>query len=86
MGINQCYTGKVLWKATGLTLHSLKSFNLGNRVDVDGNWLFYKLQGSGGKSFEVIIGEMASLLRQMAHSGGFVVTVVIDGNANPDCK
>ena len=86
MGINQCSKGTVLWKVTGLTLQSIKSFGLGNRIDVDGNWLFYKIQGSGGKTFEVIIGEMAVLLKQMAHSGGLVVTTVMDGDDRPDCK
>ena len=86
MGINSCSRGNILWKATGLTLHSLKSFGFGNKIDVDGNLLFYQIQGSGGKSIELIVREMAASLKQIAHSGGFVVTVVMDGNARPDCK
>ena len=86
MGINQCSRGNVLWKATGLSLHSLKAFGLGNRIDIDGNLLFYQIQKSGGKPFELIVGEMALLLKQIAHSGGFVVTIVMDGDNRPDCK
>ena len=86
MGINQCSRGNVLWKATGLSLHTLKSFGVGNRIDVDGNLLFYQIQGSGGKSIEMIVQEMALLLKQIAHSGGFIVTIVMDGDARPDCK
>ena len=86
MGINQCSKGTVLWKATGLSLQSIKSLGLGNRIDVDGNFLFYQMQGRGGKSIEVIIGEMALFLKQIAHSGGFIVTVVLDGETRPDCK
>ena len=86
MGINQCSRGNILWKATGLTLHSIKSFRLGNRIDIDGNLLFYQLQGSAAKTIEVLVGEMALLLKQIAHSGGFRVTIVIDGDARPDCK
>ena len=86
MGINKCSKGTVLWKATGLSLQSIKSLGLGNRIDVDGNFLFYQMQGRGGKSTEVIIGEMALFLKQIAHSGGFIVTVVLDGETCPDCK
>ena len=75
MGINQCSKGTVLWKATGLSLQSLKS--LGNRIDVDGNFLFHQLQGSGGKPVEAVIGEMSLFLRQIAHSGGFIVTILL---------
>ena len=86
MGVNKCSKGNVLWKATGLSLHSLKAFGLGNRIDVDGNLLFYQLQGNGGKTMKRLVSEMALLLRQIAHSGGFIVTIVMDGDARPDCK
>ena len=73
--------------ATGLTLRSIKSsLGVGNRIDVDGSWLFYHLQKGGGRPMEDIVGEMATLLAQIAHCGGFVVTVVMDGDARPDCK
>ena len=86
MGIKQCTKGTVLWKATGLTLETLQTFGIGNRIDVDGNLLFHQIQGNGGKTTESIIGEMALFLKQIAHCGGFIVTVVIDGEARPDCK
>ena len=55
MGINQCSKGRVLWKATGFNPQALKSLGLGNRIDVDGNFLFHQLQGSGGKTAETIV-------------------------------
>ena len=29
---------------------------------------------------------MADLLKNIAHSGGFIVTVIVDGDERPDCK
>ena len=73
--------------ATGLTLRSIKSsLGVGNRIDVDGSWLFYHLQKGGERLMEDIVGEMATLLTQIAHCGGFKVTVIMDGDARPDCK
>ena len=86
MGINQCAKGTVLWEATGLSLHSLKILGLENRIDIDGNFLFYKIRGSTRKSVEDITIEMALLLKKIAHSGGFIVTVIMDGDSRPDCK
>ena len=86
MGIKQCSKGNVLWKATGLTLQSIKSFGLENRIDIDGNLHFYQLQGSGGKPIEMIVSTMALFLKQIAHCGGFVVTLIMDGDEQPDCK
>ena len=89
MGIKQCSKGTVLWKATGLTLKSLQAFGLGNRMDVDGNFLFYSIsnmKAHKGKPIDLIVKEMALLLKQIAYGGGFVVTVVMDGNNRPDCK
>ena len=86
MGINQCTKGKVLWKASGLSFQAIKSLDLGNRIDVDGNYLFYKLVGSGGKPVGIIIETMAAFLKQLAHNGGFVVNIIMDGSDRPDCK
>ena len=66
MGINQCSKGMVLWKASGLTLKSLEAFGLGNRIDVDGNFLFHKISKMNahkGKPIEMIVKEMALLLK-----------------------
>ena len=89
MDIKQCSKGTVLWKATGLTLKTLEAFDLGNCIDVDGNFLFHtisKMKANKGKPIDLIVGEMALLLKQIAHSGGFNLTVVMDGDARPDCK
>ena len=84
MGIKGCQPCKVLWVANGLTLKSLKDLGVGNRIDIDGNALAYKL--GAGKAIKEVIHLMALFLRDLAHSGGFVVTVVIDGDECPDCK
>ena len=34
----------------------------------------------------MIAEEMALLLKRIAHCGGFVITVVMDGTSRPDCK
>ena len=86
MGIKSCTKGTVLWRGTGLTLQTIKAFGMGNRIDVDGNFLFYKLVGSGNKPVGVIIEMMATFLKEIAHSGGFIVNVIMDGNDRPDCK
>ena len=53
MGIGGCTSGKVLWKAKELTLKSLKDMTVGNRVDVDGNALAYKL--AAGKEIPKVV-------------------------------
>jgi hypothetical protein len=83
MGINGCATKKALWLATGLTLKSLKDLNIGNKIDVDGNALAWKI--GCGKSVQEVIQLMASFLKVLAHSGGFNVTIILDGQ-RPDCK
>jgi hypothetical protein len=83
MGIKGCTAGKALWLASGLTLKSLKDIGDGNKIDVDGNALAWKI--GAGKPFPQVIQLMASFLKSLAHSGGFEVTVIIDGK-RPDCK
>ena len=85
MGIASCSPKKVIWLAEKLTLSSLKNLDIGNRIDVDGNALAWKLVGKG-KTIHEVIHAMAVLLKGIAQSGGFIVTIVIDGNGRPDCK
>ena len=58
MGVKGCAPKKVLWQATGLTLKSIKDMKLGNRIDVDGNALAWKL-AKAGKSIPEVIHDMA---------------------------
>ena len=87
MGIKTCGRGSVLWKATGLSLDSLQAFDIGKRIDVDANLLFCSLQRNRtkNKTIEDTVEDLALLLKEVAH-GGFIVTIVIDGDARPDCK
>ena len=83
MGLNS--SSKVKWKATGLTIKSVQDLNLGRKIDVDGNALAFKMHTSNK-----VLGEtlhlMAYHLKQLAFSGGFVITVIFDGSYRPDCK
>jgi hypothetical protein len=83
MGINGCATKKALWLATGLTLKSLKDLNIGNKIDVDGNALAWKI--GAGKPLPEVVQLLASFLKTLAHSGGFNITIILDGK-QPDCK
>jgi hypothetical protein len=83
MGINGCTTKKSLWLATGLTLKSLKDLNIGNKLDVNGNALAWKIWCR--KLVPEVVQPMASFLKVLAHSGGFNITVILDGQW-PDCK
>ena len=83
MGLNS--STKVKWKATGLTIKSVQDLNLGRRIDVDGNALAFKMHTSNkvlGKTLHL----MAYHLKQLAFSGGFIITVIFDGSYRPDCK
>ena len=84
MGINGVSPKAVLWQATGLSLKSLRKLKEGNAIDVDGNALAWKL--GAGKHVNEILHLMAVYLKDLAHSGGFIVTVVMDGTISPDCK
>ena len=84
MGINGVSPKAVLWQATGLSLKSLRKLKEGNAIDVDGNALAWKL--GTGKHVNEILHLMAVYLKDLAHSGGFIVTVVMDGTIRPDCK
>ena len=86
MGIKDC--NKILWHANGLTLQSVKDLNMGRRIDVDGNLMAYQigLSGGGGRSIQDVIHAMAMKLKRIAHSGGFRVNIIIDGDVRPDCK
>ena len=84
MGVIGCIVGKVLWKAKGLTLKMLKDLQCGDKMIVDGNYLAYKL--AAGKTINEVIHIMATYLKEVAFSGGFKITVVVDGDARPDCK
>ena len=77
MGVNNATKTKFVSK--GLTLKSLHAFDLGNRIDVDGNALAFKFLGTGNKLLGEILVDMALHLKQLAFSGGFVVTVIFDG-------
>ena len=77
---------KVKWKATGLTLHTLNALNLGNRIDVDGNTLVFKICGNTNKPLVEVLSLMAQHLKQLAYSGGYVITVIFDSVERPDCK
>jgi hypothetical protein len=83
MGIKGCTAGKALWLASGLSLKNLKQLQRGNKIDVDGNALAWKI--GAGRPFPQVIELMATFLKSLAHSGGFEVTVIIDGQ-RPDCK
>ena len=84
MGIAGCSPKKVLWIATGLTLKSIQDLNLGNLIDTDGNTLTFTL--GRGKSIPEILNLMAKYLKELTFSGGFRVTVILDGSIRPDCK
>ena len=79
MGVKSATKTKFVGK--GLTLKTIQSFNLGNRIDVDGNALVYTFIGNGRKNLAEILSEMASHLKQLAYSGGFIVTVIFDGDS-----
>ena len=59
---------------------------LGNRIDIDGNALAFKFLGTGNRHIGEILSVMALHLKQLAYSGGYVVTVIFDGGHRPDCK
>ena len=84
MGIKGVSPKTVLWEATGLNLKSLKKMRAGNRIDVDGNALAWKL--GAGKHINEVVHLMAVYLKDVAHSGGFIITVVLDGDLRPDCR
>lgn len=89
MGVKSCKKGEVLWDVSGLTLKSLKSLHHGNRIDVDGNgliWTLFHQNSNQKKSFIQLIHIMAEYLKNIAFSGGFIITVVVDGDIRPDCK
>ena len=78
---------KAKWIGKGLPLKSIQNLQVGKRIDVDGNalaWTYY--QQKGNKSFNEILNLMALHLKKLAHNGGFIVTVIFDGIARPDCK
>ena len=78
---------KAKWVAKGLTLNMINKLQLGKRIDVDGNALAWTFcQQKGTKSFSEILTLMAQHLKQLAHNGGFIVTVIFDGVVRPDCK
>ena len=78
---------KVKWVGKGLTLKIIQTLNVGNSIDVDASALAYKIIGKdGGKPVSEIFTSMALHLKHLAHSGGFVVTVIFDGVDRPDCK
>ena len=83
MGLNS--SAKIKWKTTGLTVKSVQDLNLGRRIDVDGNALAFKLHSSN-KTLGETLHLMAYHLKQLAFSGGFIVTVIFDGSYRPDCK
>ena len=84
MGVNSAAKAKFIGK--GLTLKTIQSFGLGNRIDVDGNALAFKFLGNGQKNLNEILSDMALHLKQLAYSGGFIVAVIFDGTKRPDCK
>ena len=85
MGIKS--STKTKWVGKGLTLKTVQTLNLGKRIDVDANALAYKMIGKdAGKPIGEILASMALHLKQLAHSGGFVITVIFDGVSRPDCK
>jgi hypothetical protein len=65
MGIKGCLH-KVLWVASGLTVKSLEDLNIGNRIDIDGNALAWKL--GAGKHISEVVQLMASFQKNLAHS------------------
>ena len=83
MGIKSA--AKVKWKATGLTIKTIQDLNLGKRIDVDGNALAFKMHASN-KALGETLHLMAYHLKQLAFSGGFIITVIFDGTFRPDCK
>ena len=87
MGVNN--GGRTKWVAKGLTLKTLHALDAGKRIDVDGNALLYTFINKKSikhKTVGKILKLMAQHLKQLAHSGGFVVTVIFDGSTRPDCK
>ena len=83
MGLNS--STKLKWKATGLTVKSVQDLSLGRRIDVDGNALAFKMHSSN-KLLGETLHLMAYHLKQLAFSGGFIITVIFDGSFRPDCK
>ena len=78
---------KTKWVGKGLPLKAIDKLQLGKRIDVDGNALAWTYcQQKGNKSLPEILTLMAQHLKQLAHSGGFIVTVIFDGVVRPDCK
>jgi hypothetical protein len=89
MGVTSCKKGVVFWEATGLTLRSLKLFNIGKRIIVDGNALAWKIHSTNKTkqlTFPLVVHMMAEKLKSIAFSGGFEIVVVVDGDDRPDCK
>ena len=83
MGLNS--STKIKWKATGLTVKSVQDLSLGRRIDVDDNALAFKMHNSNKLLSETLY-LMAHHLKQLAFSGGFIITVIFDGSFRPDCK
>ena len=87
MGVKGCKKGEVLWEGKKLNLKMLKLLQVGNRIDVDGNGLAWTMfHGSKVKSFHQLLHSMAEFLMKIAFSGGFVITIIVDGDDRPDCK
>jgi hypothetical protein len=64
-------------------LKSLKELNIGNKIDVDKNDLAWKT--GCRKPVPEVVQLMASFLKVLAHSGGFNITDILDGQ-QPNCK
>ena len=78
---------KAKWVGKGLSLNAIQNLQLGKRIDVDGNALAWTYcHQKGNKSLSEILSLMAQHLKQLAHNGGFIVTVIFDGTSRPDCK
>jgi hypothetical protein len=83
MGIKGCTADKALWLASGLTFKSLEDMGRDNKIDVDGNVLAWKI--GAGSPFLQVVQFMVTFLESLAQSGGFEVTIIINGQ-HPDCK
>ena len=84
MGINGATN--LLWSATGITLKSLLNLNIDKQVDVDNNAIASWQKFGKGKPISNVIEEIAVELKMIAHSAGMTVTVVVNGDTQPDCK
>ena len=84
MGVNNTTKAKFVGK--GLTSILFQALNIGKKIDVGDNALAFTFLRNGHKPLGNILSDMALHLKQLAYSGGCIVTVIFYGVGCPDCK